>query len=256
MVRKPTADAGPQPHVLAGRSSSMPRRRRAAPGSSAPPRGGCRPPAAPRARPRPSARTGTPGRPGRPAAPRATAATTSTADDHAAVDVHLGPVRRPRATTPGSSLQRGRGSVELPAAVVGDDDRVRTGVDHRPRVLGGLHTLDHQGPCQTDRSQARSARVSGGVEHPPDQVGDGAAERLSEANSSGSVVSRSNHQAGCSAPSAMVRSDSDGRDGQAVAHVAQPRAGDGGVDGQHQGLVTGPLARATRSRLASRSRHR
>ena len=34
--------------------------------------------------------------------------------------------------------------------------------------------------------------------------------RLSEANSSGSVVSRSNHHAGCSAPSASVRTDSDG----------------------------------------------
>ena len=61
-----------------------------------------------------------------------------------------------------------------------------------------------------ERSQARSAIVAAGSNRRATSSATVPSKRLSEANSSGSVVKRSNHHAGCNAPSAKVFSDRDG----------------------------------------------
>ena len=66
------------------------------------------------------------------------------------------------------------------------------------------------GPSHTVRSHATSAIVAAGSKIRPTRSATVPSERVSEANSSGSVVSRSNHHRGCSAPSAKVRADSEG----------------------------------------------
>ena len=79
--------------------------------------------------------------------------------------------------------------------------------------------------------------------------------RCREANSSGSVVRRSNHH-GVQRALGDGPDRQRGRHGEAVAHVAQPRPGHGHVDGEHQRLVPGGRGTRQKSRLAARSRHR
>ena len=63
--------------------------------------------------------------------------------------------------------------------------------------------------------------------------------RESDAKARGSVVRKLNHQAGRGS-ALMTGADGElGRDGEAVPLVAQPRSGDGDVDGDEQGIVSG-----------------
>ena len=61
----------------------------------------------------------------------------------------------------------------------------------------------------------------------------------SEANSSGGVVRKSHHHHGRGIALTIVPSGELRRNREAVALVAQARAGDGGVDGEHQGVEAG-----------------
>ena len=99
--------------------------------------------------------------------------------------------------------------------------------------------LTTSGPSQTERSHARSAIVAAGSNRRPDELGDGALE---------AVERRELERLGgeqVEPPGGMQRTLSEGlqrqgrRDGQAVAHVPQPRPGDRGVDGEHERLVAG-----------------
>ena len=68
--------------------------------------------------------------------------------------------------------------VELAPAVVRDHDRVRSGINDRPRVLDGLDPLDHDRavPCIPHPGEVRNGDRR--VEDPVDEVGDRA--RVSE----------------------------------------------------------------------------
>ena len=63
--------------------------------------------------------------------------------------------------------------------------------------------------------------------------------RESEAKARGSVVRRLNHHAGRGSALMTGAGGELGRDGEAVPLVAQPRSGDGDVDGDEQGIVSG-----------------
>ena len=105
--------------------------------------------------------------------------------------------------------------------------------------------LTTSGPGQASRSQARSAIVAAGSNTRCRRARRRCRRSgCSDANSSGSVVSRSNHQAGCRAPSAKVRSDSDGGIVRPLRTSRSRGPGHRGVDGEHQRLVArgaGPL---------------
>ena len=94
--------------------------------------------------------------------------------------------------------------------MVRNDDGVRSGVDNGPGIGRVEDALDDERPVPDGAEPGEVGDRRGRVEQAGDELGDGALERLSEANSSGSVVRRSNHQAGCNAPSAKVFSDRDG----------------------------------------------
>src|SRR3954468_3077043 len=93
-------------------------------------------------------------------------------------------------------------------------------------------------PGHTERSQARSDIVTDGSNIRPTRSATVPSEWVSDANSRGSVVSRSNHQAGCRTPSAKVRAD---REGGIVRplRTSRRRARNRRVDGKHQCFVAG-----------------
>ena len=159
------------------------------------------------------------------------------AGQDAAVDVDLGPVTD-RVDHPGQLLQRGRRAVQLATAVV-RDDHVRPPRRRPPlaRPRRSVMPLTTSGPVQISRSQARSRIVRAGSNTWPTSSATVPSKRFSDANSSISVVSRSNHHRACRAPSAKVLSRQRGRQGQTVAHVAQPGTGHRCVDGEHERLV-------------------
>ena len=169
--------------------------------------------------------------------------------EDAAVEVHLGPVAdrvpRRRAAAPAASGAR---SSWRPPWLETTTASAPASTTARASSTSWM-PLTTSAPGQTPAAhrdvgqRRRPARTRGRPARRPCRP----SER-SEANSSGSVVSRSTHQRGCTAALATVAQRQRRRDGEPVADVAQPRPGHRGVDGQHQRLVARPPGPARRGR--------
>ena len=150
------------------------------------------------------------------------------------VDHHLGPVAD-RVEDPGEQLERHRGPVELPAAVVGEHDRVGAGVHGGDRVGHRQHPLDHDRtlplllePGDVGRSQRLLAQRVG---HAPAGVVRALGEGREPQRLGGQDVAHPARSPGHvgEGPQGQGR-----RDREAVAAVLPLRAAQRGVDGDHQ----------------------
>ena len=131
-------------------------------------------------------------------------------------------------------VERDRRAVELAAAVVGEDDAVDAEVDEALGVLDVLHALDHDlaRPDLADDLEVLVAdrRVHRGVEQLADRAAGRRQRRELELRGREEVVPPPRPRDG-------VDDRAEGqlrRDREAVALVAQARARDGGVDGEHE----------------------
>ena len=124
--------------------------------------------------------------------------------------------------------------------MVGEHNAVGPVVHHPAGVLDGLDALDHELAFPGFAQPVEVVERQGGVEHRVDQVRDGsgvAGQRREGQRLMGEEVEPPR------GPVGGVQYGLDGqrrRDGHAVADVPQPGPGDGGVHGDHQGVVAGP----------------
>jgi hypothetical protein len=151
-------------------------------------------------------------------------------------------------------LDRRRRAVELPTAVIGQQHRVGPVCDDVTGVVDVLDALHHElaGPHFADPVQV--VEIQRRVEHGVDELLDRAAPRGERRE--GQWLGREQVE-----PPSRVQGTFEegaqrqrGRDGQAVAHVPHPRAADGRVDGEHDGVIAGrvcPLQQLTARALVA-----
>ena len=154
-------------------------------------------------------------------------------------DRRVAVVRLERRRDVREQVERDRGAVQLAAAMVGQHDAVGAVVHHPAGVLDGLDALDHELALPRFAQPVEVIERQGGVEHRVDQVRDGAGvagQRREGQRLVGEEVEPPRRPVG-GVQHGLDRQRR--RDGHAVADVAQPGPGDGGVHGDHQGVVAG-----------------